>query len=147
MPEEIDFNKFPMKPIVLLPEGEMKPQDIAKLTANGICIVECKDPARVKFLDPIPSAASRSKIEQAAIMLSQKIMRQGYWSDPATRNLVIATYFDILVKGTPLDPLRVLEQEIFDEEKENEIRRLARVEAKEQRDAAKKAILAGGKPK
>lgn len=128
-------------PVIILPPDEMKPEDIERLRANGFCVVECTHPEKVKFLDPIPAVADRTQIENAAIQLSRRIMSKNYWTNEDTRRTVTATFFDILIKGTPLDPLpsqEEREQKIFNDEKEMEVRRLAREEAKAER-AAKKA--------
>lgn len=131
-----------MKPILILPPDSMTAGDIQLLNNNGICTVVAKNPAAVKFLDPIPSAAERTKTEDAAIALGRKIMNKGFWTNDSTRSEICKAYVDLLVKGTSLDPLPSIkerEQELFDTEKANEIRRLAREEAKAERAAKKKA--------
>jgi hypothetical protein len=142
-----------MKPILILPPDSMSTDDIELLNANGICTVVAKDPAAVKFLDPIPSAAERTKTESAAIELGRKIMSKDFWTSAGTRDMICGAYVDLLVKGTSLDPRpsqKEREQEIFDIAKADELRRLAREEAKAQRaeaklksDAAKKAKESG----
>jgi len=131
-----------MKPILILPPDSMSDTDIEVLNANGICTVVAKNPDAVKFLDPIPSAAERTKVEDAAIMLSRKILNGGYWTSDSTRSAICQTYVDLLVAGTALDP-RPSKQErelkIFDQAKFDELRRLAREEAKSERAAIKKA--------
>jgi hypothetical protein len=97
-----------MKPIVILPEGLMSREDIAKLEGNFLCAVECKDPSKVKFLDPIPSAGDRGKIARAAIELS-RIVLTGAWGQYFTgealgRQQMSRIFCDLLMKGTELDP-------------------------------------------
>jgi len=42
-----------MKPMIIIPPGQMSQADIKKLESNQICIVVARDPARVKFFDPM----------------------------------------------------------------------------------------------
>lgn len=144
-----------MKPILILPPDTMGEDDVKALRDNGICVVISKDPAAIKFLDPIPSMAQRTRVEDAAISLSRKIMTPGMFKDgygnPKSfdRSDVCRMYVDILVKGTPLDPepLRVeVEKRIFDQAKEEEVRKIAREEARAEA-AAKKAAKAAAKTK
>lgn len=125
-----------MRPILIIPPGDMSAEDIKRLNDNGICTVEAKNPSMVKFLDPIPSAAQRTKVEEAAIALSRKMLTQGFWHNGETRGTLAAHYVDLLVKGTPLDPKpSQTEQErvIFDDAKAAELRKLAQAEAAEER--------------
>lgn len=132
-----------MKPIIVLPEGTMKAEDIAKLTDNGLCVVEAKNPALVKFVDPIPSAAQRTKVEDAAIQLSRKLLNGfGYNNGYISPAGVASLYVHLLVNGTPLDSKKTqseIDQEVFDDEKHRELRRLAREDAKSERAAIKAA--------
>lgn len=132
-----------MKPIILLPPDAMSKEDIERLRENGLCVVEANQPERVTFMDPIPAIEERGKVEQAAILLSRKIMGSGYWNDDgSTRKEIVECFYDILIKGTPLDPRPTKEErerEIFDNAKADELRRLAREEAKAERAAAKTA--------
>jgi hypothetical protein len=137
-----------MKPILIIPDGTMKPEDIKRLNDNGICTVEAKNPALVKFLDPIPSAAERTRVEDAAIALSRKMLRKSTYADNGggydykpSRGQVCEWYIQALVKGTPLDSDMTQEerdQQTLDQAKQEELRRLAREEARAER-AAKKA--------
>jgi hypothetical protein len=130
-----------MKPIIIVPPGMVSKDDMAKLESNGICIIEAADPSKVKFLDPIPSAAERTKSEDAAIMLSRKILSDGFWKDGSTRKEMATAFVDILVKGTRLDPrgtLQEQEQRIIDDAKRLELQVIGREEARAER-AAKKA--------
>lgn len=129
-----------MKPIIILPVGAMDQEAIDTLRENGICVVEAKDPAAVTFLDPIPCISSRTEVENAAIQLSRKVLGPGYWTNEDTRKTIAGTFLDILVKGTALDPRpsrAEQERQIFDTAKADELRRLAREEAKAERIAAK----------
>lgn len=126
-----------MKPVIILPPETMSPEDIAKLNDNGFCVVESKDPARVKFVDSIPDALSRTALEQGALKLSRIILAKGFWSNDATRQMLAAHLIDILVQGTPLDPYETRLEKAYDFEKEEALRCLARADAKAERDAKK----------
>lgn len=135
-----------MKPIIIIPLDTMSDADIKELRDNGLCVVTAKEPGAVKFLDPIPSAAERTKVEDAAIELSRKVLKPGFWTSDSTRQNVASW----LVKGTRLDPSPKAErlEAVFDEAKEAELRRLAREEAKEERRLAReKAAKEKGKEK
>lgn len=116
----------------------MSAYDIELLRKNSICVVVSSDPAKVKFLDPIPSASSRTDIENAAIQLSRRLFRGDLFPD--NRRDFAKLYMDCLIKGTSLDPMpQQAEQEkaIFDSTKAEEIRKMAREEAKAERIIAK----------
>jgi hypothetical protein len=90
-----------MKPLIILPEGAMRKCDIKKLTDNGICVVEAKDPALVRFADPPPEGYTVQ--ERAAISLFRRLMvRQGFNLD---RRMFAEMYADILFEGFPLQPV------------------------------------------
>lgn len=128
-----------MKPIIILPPDTMSADDIKLLRENDLCVVVSNDPAKVKFVDPIPAASSRNEIENAAISLSRVLLNAQWGSyttdDRISRATIARIYCDLLTKGTPLassyrDPAAV-EKEIFDSAKADEIRRIAREEARE----------------
>lgn len=129
-----------MKPMIILPPNAMSDHNIGLLRENGICVVVAKNPSDVKFLDPIPSVASRSQIEAAAIALSRKILKCGTYNEESRSNFA-RLYVDLLVKGTPLDPEKEKEEQIFKAAKEDEIRRLAREEAKSERQKQKSNVV------
>lgn len=132
-----------MKPIIILQPGSMSKEGMDSLRANELCVVEAKDPSLVKFVDPIPSISSRTEIENAAIQLSRKVMHPNFWAggvDASARMACVRAFVDILVKGSPLDfgkTQQEVEREIFTVAKQDEIRRLAREEAKAERAALK----------
>ena len=143
-----------MKPIVIVKKGTMSAQDIQRLNDNGLCVVESEEPALIKFLDPIPSAAERTKIEEACIMLSRKLLGDRIYNNGSTfgRSLsradITKLYVGLLTKGTRLDEDGTQEEQdaaLFAREKHEELCRLARQEAKEER-ARKKAAAAAAKP-
>jgi hypothetical protein len=128
-----------MKPIIILPPKTVSAEDIKALRDNGICVVEAKNPAAVKFVDPIPAASCRTAIEDAAIKLSRKLLHGELVGHDYKKNIA-ALYVDLLVEGTPLSaqPTQAeREKKFFDQEKLEELRKLARQEAKAERDAAK----------
>jgi len=129
-----------MKPIIILPPQAVSEKDIELLRENGLCVVVAKEPSLVQFVDPIPSVSSRTQIEDAAIRLSRKILNPGFWTSDGTREQMTRAYVDLLFEGTPLStkPTKAeREQEIFDSAKLDELRRLAREEAKKERELAK----------
>lgn len=130
-----------MKPIIILPPKTMSDEDIKQLRANDLCVVVAEDPARVKFVDPIPATSSRTRMEDAAISLS-RIILNGQWgnytsSGAISRGDATSIYVDLLVEGTPLAPNYRSPQQVFDLAKHEELQRLAREEAKAERAAAK----------
>lgn len=128
-----------MKPVIIIPPDTISDDDIKLLRENNLCVVVAQDPSAVKFLDPIPAQLQRTKIEQAAIMFSRKLLARGTY-DGQTRANFTAMFFDLLVAGTPLDPEPSQEEKEkaeFRSAKYEEIRRLAREEAKAERAKAK----------
>jgi hypothetical protein len=121
-----------MKPIMIVPPDVMSEDDIRQLRENGLCVVVAKDPAAVKFVDPIPSMAQRTKVEAAAIALSRRILdarqfnQQGY----IDRSSIARLYVDLLVKGTALDPKQEDEQREYDAARMEEVRKIAREDAR-----------------
>lgn len=56
-----------MKPIIILPPGSLSDSNIQLLRDNELCVVVAKDPAAVKFVDPIPAISSRTRIKGTAL--------------------------------------------------------------------------------
>lgn len=137
-----------VKPIIIIPPQLMSAEDVRLLTENGLCVVTAKDPTQVKFLDPIPAEAQRSKIEHAAIKLSRMILN-GDWNRSAYPSLgkkeFSELYMELLMEGTPLDRRGTPEeqqQRAFNSAKHEETCRLAREEAKAERLKKKAAVKA-----
>jgi hypothetical protein len=133
-----------MKPILVIPKGSISADDIKKLNDNGICTVESDNPAMVKFLDPIPSAQERGRVEQAAIQLSRLVLNGmiGPRNYPLNRSEIHSIFVECLLTGTPLDrnaTTQDQERRFFEDAKRDELNRLAREEAREERRAAKEA--------
>lgn len=140
----------PMKPIIILPPDTMSDEDKKLLNENGLCVVVAKDPGAVRFVDPIPAISSRNEMEHAAIQLSRRILHgQIGDSNFLKRDEVARYYVTLLTAGTSLDAKPTQEereQSIYRAEREEEVRRLARADAKAERDA-KKAQKAADKSK
>jgi hypothetical protein len=141
------FGQDGMKPMLILPPNAVSAADIEKLNDNGICTVVAKNPRALKFVDPIPSIMQRTKIEDTAIKFSRKILNRGTGYFPydsyerASKSDLCVLFVNLLVDGTPLDPDGTIEEQqqaVFDEAKRDELRRLAREEARAERVAKKK---------
>jgi hypothetical protein len=141
-----------MHPIIIIPPNTMSEADIKMLRDNELCVVVAKNPAAVKFLDPIPAAGQRTQIEAAAIKLS-RILLNGQWANISNasqigRSEFARLYVELLTEGTALDrngSREEQERRYFGEAKLDELRRLAREEAKAERAAAKKAKVSEAK--
>lgn len=134
-----------MKPIIILPPDAVTAEDIQILRDNDLCVVVAKDPATVKFVDPIPSASSRTEIENAAIQLSRRMLA-GELQGKYDKANVSSLYVDILLKGTPLDADQLDKEthtrQWFNTEYFEEVKRLAREEAREDRKKRKEEAAA-----
>lgn len=124
--------------MIILPPDTVSAEDIKKLEKNDICIVICKDPSKFKFIDPIPAISNRSQIESAAITLSRCLLNGSHNSDSIkTYTNTFAKWFvEILIEGTPLDSrgsYQEREEEYFNQAKREELARLGREEAKQER--------------
>lgn len=135
-----------MKPIIIIPPDTMSDEDIKALRDNELCVVVAKNPAAVKFMDPIPAAGQRTQIEAAAVKLS-RILLNGQWGQVSNCSVIgrsefAQLYVSLVTEGTELDrngSRQEQEQRYFDSAKLDELRRLACEEAKAERAATKKA--------
>lgn len=126
---------FAVKPIIILPPDAMSADDIKLLRGNELCVVIAKNPALVKFVDPIPAISSRTEIETAAIRLSRRLLNGAVYDENA-RGTFAKMFVDILIQGTALDKngtQEEKEQAVFDAAKTAELQRLAKEEAKAER--------------
>lgn len=117
----------------------MSDANIKHLRDNGICVVIASDPAKVRFIDPIPSQSSRTEIENAAIQLSRRILNGQVFNDDGTR-ICTKKFCELLLAGTPLRSGPSPEEynkQVYDGAKHDELRKLAREEAKAEREALK----------
>lgn len=82
----------------------MEDDQIEMLRENEICVVVAKDPAAIKFMDPIPSMSSRTQMEAAAIELSRRIMTgQTGRTFMGSTTQAAAMWAEILMEGNPLE--------------------------------------------
>jgi len=124
--------------MMIIPPDLMSETDRQLLNDNGICVVVAQDPGKVRFVDPLPVVSSRSQIEQAAIQLSRKLLNRKVfntdWSGEKEVSWIIAQAFaQLLTIGTPLsgEPTQAeLEQKVYDETKLQEMRVLAKEDAR-----------------
>ena len=132
-----------MKPMIILPPDVMEKEEIQKLNDNGMCVVVAKDPAKIKFVDPIPAAASRTHIENAAISLSRKLLDWPWDKNSSLYKGTVAEMFvNFLTKGTPLDPIGTREeqeQNLIETARRDELCRIGREEARAEAAARKAA--------
>lgn len=135
-----------MKPIIIIPPDTMTSEDIQKLNDNDLCVVVSKDPSKVKFVDPIPSALQRTKVESAAIALSRKILRWPWDKNTCLyKGTVAEMYVELLVTGTPLDSNGSIEEQeanIVSAARRDELQRIAREEARAEAKAKREAKAA-----
>lgn len=142
-----------MKPMIIIPPKTMSDADIAELRKNDICVVVATDPARVKFVDPIPAASSRTQIEDAAIKLSRLLLngQTGSVNLNSYSANISKLFVECLINGTSLDSRGTKqEQEAlwYDRERIAEVQRIAREDARAERKARKEALAkASEKPK
>jgi hypothetical protein len=133
--------------MIIIPPGQMAQSEIKLLRDNDICVVIAKNPEKLKFVDPIPAISQRGEIETAAIKFTRLMLNPSMWnnSEASWNKQDMAKMFTTyLINGTPLDSRGTKqEQETswYDQARRDEIERMARAEAKEEREAKKKALL------
>lgn len=91
-----------IKPVIILPNGEMSREDIAQLREIGFCAVEAEHPDSVRFLAPPPE--SYGPQERAAIKLARYIMSQSRGTQ-FERSSLVEKLAQCLIEGTPLQPV------------------------------------------
>lgn len=134
-----------MKPMIIIPPDLINAENIRLLRANGVCVVVAKDPAKVRFMDPILAMSARNEIDSAAIRLSRLLLNGQYKTSNGgylSRADFTKLFVEILVKGTSLDARGTqeeYEQRMFDDAKREEIYKLAREEARAERKAKREA--------
>lgn len=88
-----------MKPVIVLPPGVMSKRDMKRLNDNDFCVVECKEPERVRFCEPPPLGYSVQ--EKAAIQLSRRLLAaKNSWN--INRKDLCEILADCLMEGWPL---------------------------------------------
>lgn len=88
-----------IKPILIVRAGDISEADVQKLTDNGVCVVQAKDPSRVRFVEPPPmdcSAHERAALASMRHLLSSDNV--GAWN----RGDVQALFARYIIRGTPL---------------------------------------------
>lgn len=90
-----------IKPVIILPQGQVSRDDIERLNSNGLCVVEAQDPSLVRFMEPPPDGYGIR--ERAAISLFRRVM--AHKSLSYSRSDIAVLYADILLEGSPLEPI------------------------------------------
>lgn len=93
--------KSSIRPVIVLPPDAMAKRDIDRLNRAGFCVVECKDPALVRCIEP--PFVDYEAPERAAMALCRFMLS---CSDGAswTKKDVGATLAHFLIQGTPIQP-------------------------------------------
>lgn len=132
-----------MKPLIIIPPDLVSPEDVKKLDEMGLCVVVAKDPSMVKFVDPIPTLSNRTEIEAACIEFTKRMLGafQNGAPDQGQRNRM---FVECLAPGTPLDPnppktQAQLDKIVYDDAHYEEVRKIAREDARAERAARKQA--------
>jgi len=91
-----------MKPVIIIPVGQVSKRDLKRLNDNSFCVVEAKDPSTIRFSEPPPNGYSEQ--EKAAIQLCRFVISHpsaASWTRLELGNL-LARFF---IEGSPLQPL------------------------------------------
>jgi hypothetical protein len=91
-----------MKPLLILPVGEISKKDIARLNRNGFCVVEAKVPSNVRFAEPPPMQYDAH--DKAAIELFRVLMARTDGTSHNRKELA-AMYVDLLLAGVRPQPV------------------------------------------
>lgn len=130
-----------MKPTIVIPPDLLDADSIAELRASGFAVVVAADPNKVRFLDPIPTVSSRTEIESSCIQFTRKILNAEY-NKTLSRDDLRSIYLECLMRGSPLDERpskEEREKEVFEIARHDELRKIAREEARTERDLKKKS--------
>lgn len=85
-----------IKPLIIIPNGEISRRDIKRLNDNGFCVVEAKDPSKVRFADPPPGDYSAQ--ERAAIDLF-RVLADRSNSASYNRKDIATMYVELLLRA------------------------------------------------
>ena len=101
MSEEIK-DDLKMKPVMIVPKGALSKADLKRLNDNFICVVEAKDPAAVRWMEPYPQGYNVQEL--AAIELARGLLRDGKLPGHGynVKQTVGALYAEILLRSDPL---------------------------------------------
>ena len=92
-----------MKPLLVIPIGELSKKDIGRLNRNGFCVVEAKDPSKIRFNEPPPMQYDQH--DRAAIDLFRVIMARQDGSSWNGKELA-KMYVDLLLAGVRAQPIQ-----------------------------------------
>lgn len=89
-----------MKPVIMLPPGQISKNDIERLFDNGFIVVTVKNPESVRFVEPPPLGYSAQ--EKAAIALCRHILKaKNNYS--TTRSELSNWLVEFFISGSSLD--------------------------------------------
>ncbi len=136
-----------MKPMIIIPPGQMAQSEIKLLRDNDICVVVAKNPEKLKFVDPIPAISQRGEIETAAIKFTRLMLNPNMWNNAEAhwdKGDMAKMFTKYLIEGSSLDSRgtkQEQEKSWYDQARRDEIEKIARTEAREERESKKKALL------
>jgi hypothetical protein len=87
-----------IKPVIILPKGEMSKKDLKRLNENGFIVVEAKDPSTVRFCEPPPLGYSIQ--EKAAISLCRYLLNRGGYN--YDKKEISELYAHFIINGSTL---------------------------------------------
>lgn len=89
-----------IKPVIILPKGELSPEDLQLLRDNGFCAIEAANPDAVRFMDPPPHDYTTQ--EQAAIKLCRFVVNHEKRDCSFERRSLVDLLVRYMIVGTPL---------------------------------------------
>jgi hypothetical protein len=92
-----------IKPVMVLPKGQMSQEDIAELRANQFCVVEAEDPSTLRFLEPPPEGYDA--MDRAAIQLMRRLVTCGNKNDTFYRGDISRLLAELLMGGKVPEPV------------------------------------------
>lgn len=95
-----DNNKI--RPLIILPKGQVSKKDIQRLNDNGLCVIEAEDPSLIRFAEPPPSMDYDIR-ERAALSLFRRVMVRG--NHMYSRADLTQIFVDALLHGSALEPV------------------------------------------
>lgn len=96
-----------VKPVIVLPKGELSPEDLQLLRDNGFCVVEAEHPDAVRFMEPPPQGYTTQ--EQAAIKLCRYIVNYENQNVSFDRRSLVDLLCRYMIEGTPLARVQTLQ--------------------------------------
>lgn len=91
-----------IRPLIILPKGQVSKKDIQRLNDNGLCVVEAEDPSLVRFAEPPPTMDYDVR-ERAALSLFRRVMAKT--NQVYNRADLTQIFVDALLNGSPLQPV------------------------------------------